>query len=361
MRMIGELSLGGVSVKHWRTLSRFAEQKSPRRSLPVALISPCLFLILLLAVPARAAVAVPVVGQPSPFYGAAGRAVKAMATVEPAEIVIDDSLVFTLTIQGLLNPADVKRPDLSAIEEFRRDFEVSDDATPVSEPAETRVFRYRLRPYKTTVQAVPSVSFPYFDPDRPQPPDQPSFPFRKVRTAAMPIRVRSSAEPAARLPVPLEVPAFAETLANDAGRGLPDWVWWVGAFAPPLAAMMGGIVGRVRYPNAHQRAGRRRSRAARIALTSLTRLGGHSADPAHIVGIVARYLAERFDLPGVSCTPEDATRHLAQTGASPEAIADAGDFFRTADAVRFSPDAIVSAGSLRAAAERLIRRNEGEE
>ena len=91
-----------------------------------------------------AGVDIPTLGQPSPFYGAAGKGVKVEATADPTELTLDDAILFTLRITNLDNAPDVRRPDLGELEAFR-DFQVEDDSTPASEPAGTRVFRYRLR------------------------------------------------------------------------------------------------------------------------------------------------------------------------------------------------------------------------
>ena len=47
---------------------------------------------------APAEVMIPVVGQPSPFYGAAGRDVKVEAQADPVELTLDDTIVFTLRV-----------------------------------------------------------------------------------------------------------------------------------------------------------------------------------------------------------------------------------------------------------------------
>src|SRR5262245_61265476 len=62
-------------------------------------------------------VSIPVVGQPSPFYGAAGSGVKIETIASPVELAIDDSLLFTIRVSKLVNADDVQRPDLSAIDE----------------------------------------------------------------------------------------------------------------------------------------------------------------------------------------------------------------------------------------------------
>src|SRR5262245_29178539 len=97
---------------------------------------------------------IPVIGQPSPFYGAAGKKVKAEAQAEPLTLSTEDTIVFTLRILNLENPADVQRPDLSEIDAFRRDFQIEDGPPADTEPAGTRIFRYKLRPRRDSVTAI---------------------------------------------------------------------------------------------------------------------------------------------------------------------------------------------------------------
>lgn len=315
--------------------------------------------VLLLAGHSRAEVEIPTVGQPTPFYGAAGSGVKVEASAEPTELSPDDAILYTLTVRNLLNPTEVQRPDLSELEAFRRDFQVEDDPTPESEPAGTRVFWYRLRPRGVGVTRIPELVFPFYNPNVPQPPDRPDLPFQKARTQPIPIRVRPTPPPPQAM-VPLEVPAFAESL-DDSSGGVPAWVWWLAAVGPPVLAVGWCVGWRALNPAGARLARRRRSRAARHALRTLHALGRHPpADPGAVVGCVAAYLAERFDLPGLFRTPADLTRRLTEAGASAEAVAECEAFLRAADVARFAPSPAGAGDALATDAEHLVRRLEGE-
>jgi len=319
-----------------------------------------LLAVLLLTAPVGAAeVAIPAVGQPSPFYGAAGKGVKVEATAEPTVLTLDDTITFTLRVRNLENAADVRRPDLGELDDFR-DFQVEDDPTPEAEPPGTRVFRYRLRPRAASVTAIPAVVFPYYDPSLPQPPDRPDFPFRKARTEPIPVRIEKKA-PRPLEVVPLDVPAFAAAPAVDSSPAVPGWVWWLAVVVPPAAAVGGCVVWAIVNPAGARLARRRRSRAARAALRNLHALGRHPpADPAAVVAAVATYLAERHDLPGLFRTPDDLARRLREAGADAATVAECEAFVREADAARFAPSPEVTGEALIADAERLIRRQEGE-
>ncbi len=314
----------------------------------------------LLPLSARAELNIPVVGRPTPFYDAAGKDVVAEATAEPTDVTPDDSIAFTLTIRNLRNPDEVRKPDLEDLEPFRRAFRIEDDATPISEPAGTRIFRYRLRPRGADVHEIPKLTFPYYDPDRPQPPDRPDFPFRRAETKPIAIRVVKTAAPPLPI-VPLEVPEFAASLATPGATEVPNFVWWLAVAIPPFAAAGFVLVWRLLNPEGSRLARRRRSRAARIALKALHAAGRYRPDDATpVVEILAGYLSERFDMSGVFRTPGDVTNRLREANASSELVDECAGFFHAADVARFAPSAGFGAESLRADAERLIRRLEGD-
>jgi hypothetical protein len=307
----------------------------------------------------RAGVEIPTVGQPSPFYGAAGKGVKIEVAVEPVELSLDDTLTYILRVRNLDNPADVRRPDLGEIDAFR-DFQVEDDAEPVTEPAGTRVFRYRLRPRKASITAVPGFVFPYYDPGIAQPADQPELPFRKARAEPVPIHIRKPAPGPVEV-VPLDVPDFALAPAVPTATEMQAWVWWLAAVLPPTLVIGGCALWLVVNPAGARLARRRRSRSAKSALRNLHSLGRHPpADPASVVACVAAYLSDRYDLPGLYRTPGDLARRLREAGADPATVAECEAFVWSADAARFAPAPEVTGEALLADAERLIRRREGE-
>ena len=306
-----------------------------------------------------AEVRIPAIGQPTPFYGAAGSGVAITATADPTIIHLDDWLIYTVRVEKLINAADVRRPDLNELDAFSSVFQIEDAASP-NEPAGTRVFRYRLRPRRADVTSIPAFTFPYYDPAIAQPPDLPGFPFRKVRADAIPIRVtKKTVSPLP--PVPLDVPVWAEAPASGVPIRVPAWAWWLAATLPPLAALGGCAIWRVLNPAGARLARRRRSRAARAAIRTLHSLDRHPpADPAAVVWCVAGYLAERFDLPGVFRTPGDLSGRLREAGADSPTIAECQVFLHAADVARFAPRPDVTAEALIADAERLVRRLEGE-
>jgi hypothetical protein len=322
-------------------------------------VTALLGLVVLTSV-ARAELSIPVIGQPSPFYGAAGKGIKVEAKADPVELTLDGSLVYTLTVRNLANPGDVQRPDLNEIDGFRRNFQIEDEPADRAEPNGTRVFRYCLRPRTAEVRAIPKFTFPYYNPDLPQPADMPGFPFQRVQTDEIPIRIRKIVPPVPPAG-PVEVPAFAESVADRTDWTAPGWAWWLAGVAPPVLALAGCVAWRGLNPDGARLARRRRSRSARAALKALHALGRHPpVDLAAVVWSVAGYLAERYDLPGVFRTPGEVAFRMREAGAPASAVAECAAFFHAADAARFSPTPDVTAESVLADAERLIRGQEGE-
>jgi hypothetical protein len=320
-----------------------------------------LVIAIILAIPAfgRAEVNIPAIGQPSPFYGAAGSGVKLETSAEPIEVGPNEFLTFTLRISRLDNAGEVRRPELAEIDAFR-DFEIEDVAEPGADSAGTRTFRYRLRPRRANIRAIPGLAIAYYDPNLPQPPDRPDFPFRKARAEAIAIHIRKSEAPPVRV-IPLDVPDFAASPAVDASVKIPGWAWWLAIVVPPVLAVGACIVWQIRNPVGARLARKRRSRAARSALKSLHGLSRQSnADPAAVVVCLAAYLAERHNLPGLYLTPGELKNRMAEAGVDTATIEECQGFWRAADAVRFAPTPLVSHEALIADAERLIRRQEGE-
>ena len=303
---------------------------------------------------------IPVIGQPTPFYGAAGTGVTVEASADRTELTPQDTIAYTLQIQHLANAADVQRPNLTEIDAFYKDFQIEDVDAAEQHAAGTRVFRYRLRPRRATVASIPALSFPYYDPTRPQPPDRPDFPFLSARTKPIPIRIRKSAAPV--LPVmPLDVPDFAAAPAEPSSTGMPSWAWYLAALAPPIAAIVWCAIWTIMNPAGARLAKGRRSRAARTALRRLHAWGRREpAELGAIVECVEAYLAERYTLVSIMHTPNERSRQLIEAGTSAEFVAHCVEFFRFADTARFAPGPTITGDILIAEAEQLIRQQEGE-
>lgn len=321
---------------------------------------PALAILLTLSAAHADDVTIPVIGQPTPFYGAAGTGVTIEMNADRTELTLSDSIALTLRARRLINAGDVQRPDLSALEVFSKDFQIEEMDANEPQPDGTRVFRYRLLPRRATVVSIPAFAFPYYDPSRPQPPDRPDFPFLVARSNAIPIRIHKADVPI--LPaIPLEIPDFAAKPAEDASTGVRFWVWYVAALGPPIVAIVWCVTWTIANPGGARLAKRRRSRAARTALRRLGALGRHQSEGfGVIVECVDSYLATRYTLPAISFTPEDLARQLTDAGANADSVQQCVSFLRSADTARFAPGSSITADALLAEAEQLIRQQEGE-
>lgn len=296
-------------------------------------------------------VTIPVVGRPVPFFNAASHNATALATTDRSTVSLDESMELTLTFGNLLNPGDVIRPDLKSVDSFARQFQIDDLSDGSNPPAGSAVFRYRLRPRSLDVGEVPRFVFPYYDPNRPQPPDRPGLPFRKVETNPIPIRVvrpKISAPPL----VPLDVPSDAESLAEDQTIIVPRGVWLLGLLAPPALLVLAMVVRFLVWPEGARLARRRRSRAARWAMKAISS-SRDDLSIREIVGHVSNYLTFRFHLSVRPVTPLDARHALTAACVAVEHVDRCVQFFLDADGARFAPGG--SANDLREQALQLIR------
>lgn len=306
---------------------------------------------------------IPVVGRPaSDFYNAAGDGVKLTASAAPTEVPLNEWTTFTLTITKLLNAADIEKPSLKALPEFDG-FQIDEakELDPPYNPAkrDQRIFVYKLRPNSKAIESIPEIAFHYYDPKRVVLPNRPQDRFRKGLSNFVPIRVLPPVAPPPVAVLPLEIPAFALSLATEdgpcAGRSsIPNWIWMLALALPPFLAVGWVLWWKALYPDAAKLLQLKRHRAVRHALAALSRLGRAGDEGAQAVAAAMhRYLHERFDVPVYARTPPEIAAHLQATGCSTEPIEQATAFFRDCDAARFGPHLDMSA-ELVAAAQRLI-------
>jgi hypothetical protein len=316
-------------------------------------------LFLLLATPLHAQIAIPVVGRPIPFYGAAGHDVRVEVKAEPTTLTLDQELLYTITLRNLANPSEVSAPPLDTLDSFR-DYQVVLDKQPTeAATADSRTFRYRLRPRGKDISSIPSWTYPYFDHTIAAPPDRPGFPFRKARTASIPIQIITAPPPESPkiAPMPLTVPSFADSTANRPSWKVPDWFWATALLGIPGVLALGVWLWHWVIPDAARRAHHRRSRAARLAIKSIRSLGSNAA-PEPLVQTMLHYLTLHFGWHGSVQLPSEIERELRQAGQPKELIEEIVAFFKKGDEARFSPRSRGRGESLASDAETLINRLE---
>jgi hypothetical protein len=302
---------------------------------------------------------IPLVGRPPnlPFSGASGD-FDVEARAAPTVLRAEQPLTLTVTVRAA---GPVRRPprriDLRRVPAFAEAFYLDDPAGAERHPdGRTWEFDYRLRPKGAGVAEVPGVPFVFFNPAiRPA-----SRGFQVRYTDPVPLRVLPPEE---FRPLPT-LPEEAFQLATGPGLLARQSPW-----SPPGPAALGLLLAAPPLlcagwyaawhrlnPDAARRARRRRSQAARRALTELRRAAPLPAPEraARVAGAVAGYLRERFDFAVAEPTPVEAATALGRAGCRPEQVEQAARLFRACDAARFVPGADGEAPGLPAEAARLI-------
>jgi hypothetical protein len=306
---------------------------------------------------------VPLVGRPSdlPFSEASGT-FRVDVQAEPTTVEAEEPVLFTLTVKAV---GPVKKPpkrlDLRQLPAFAERFHVEDAAGTHPDP-QTWEFAYRLRPRHVEVSDIPAVPFVYFNPAI-----QPaSKGFQVVFTDPVPLKVR----PREAFQTPLAVPENLFQLGTGRALLARQTPWsppgLLGAAfllaAPPILCWVWFVWWRRRYPDSARVSRQRRSRAAREALRLLEQAGRQTpAEQAELAAAaVAGYLQQRLDLPVAEPTPAETAGHLLKVGCSLDLTAQAEEFFRACDAVRFRPAAGPNGTELVQTASRFILALEAE-
>ena len=279
----------------------------------------------------------PVERQTPDFYGAiaAGRSgVRVAWSVDRTEVSLDSEVSLTLTVRNAANPQELTRPNLSARDDFARDFQVFDGTTPPPPPDADEVrFVYRLRPRAVDTATVPALRYRYYRPDLPE---GRRFPTTYADPLTITVTPPKPKEVPVAAPVPLDAPEEFFTLADDrptlaSGRS----VWLVPAVLIPFRVGGWVAVWRRLFPNAARLARLRRSRAVRIALDRL-RKARTSDDPTEVAAAAVRgYLVARFGVPPTAQTPAEVVAGLRLVERE-NLAADAEAFLRACDAARFA-------------------------
>ncbi len=228
-----------------------------------------LLLILLAGTAVADGVTIPLIGQPPVFYGLAGHGVTAEATAGPTTITRDQSCTLTLRLANLLNAPDVRRPVLEDMDAaFRDDFQVEAMADGPAGKGE-RVFRYRLWPRRVGALEIPVIALAYYDPRRNDTPA--AFSGRSRTEDPVTITVTNPAGPPPMPPMPLAIPAFAETLEEVSSPWATPrtLVRVLGLLLLPLAAL--GFFAWRKNPGDDIQQRRRRTKVARRTRRRLRR------------------------------------------------------------------------------------------
>jgi hypothetical protein len=308
----------------------------------------------------------PAVDQPDDFSGAVGvYSIRFRAT--PTEVAVEDPITLTVIITGT-GPGKYL-PGRAKLRLFPPEMDKDFFVQPL--PEEDRhlaglwegvwEFVYRLRPKHAGVKRTPELRFVYYDPMKGL--------YQPARIRGIPIKVTPRAQAAVRKEttrVPqaperfYELATGASVLARSghAGEFYPLLLACL-VLAPPGICAAWYALRRRLHPEAGWRARRRRSRAAREALTALLTVAGASIGE-RTASVLAGYLRQRLELNGAEPTPAEVAVHLGRAGISPGVTGRVAAFFRTCDAARFAPSPPHESAALAADARALVHALEAE-
>jgi hypothetical protein len=304
----------------------------------------------------------PVAGRPPNFSGAVGAKVSVQTQAAPRELQAEEPLTFTVRITGSTALDQVVRPSLKGIPAFTRSFHIDDLAERRLAEQRAVEFDYRLRPRSAGVREIPRLPFVFFKPGIvPE-----HLGFQTTYAPAIPLTVKPRAEvrptdiqgTGEQSPIPDRFYALADVVLDREPTLPPSPLMLALLFAvPPAGCAAWYVAWSRRHPDAARQARQRRSRAARQALRALDR-ARIDGDPTAVLGIVAEYLTQRFDLAPAEPTPAEIASHLRRMELSADLAEEAARLFRAADAARFTPGGTTLATDWKADARALIDRLE---
>jgi hypothetical protein len=290
----------------------------------------------------------PIQGRPTfaPFSNAIG-SFQVVTLATPTTLKAEDPLTFTVqvTADGAVSQPP-ERLDLRELPEFAESFYIEDRADQDAADDSSWKFVYLLKPRDTSVRAIPSFPFIYFQPG--VLPASRGYMTRWAPSIPLSVRPRDEVPPGkgpdslAPIDAPPTVYQFIEdrsVLRKQQDIGLSPVSIGIVLVLPPALCAGWYLTWRHLYPNAAQMARHRRSKAARRALKLLRRAEKKTAgdQTRQVTAVITSYLRERLDLPTSEPTPAEVADHLQARHLTPGLIERAVRFFKEADAARFQP------------------------
>ena len=268
--------------------------------------------------------------QKDDFYGALakdGKSIKATWTLDKALTTSADSTL-TLTLANVLNPDEVKSPDLASRPEFQAAFVQIESPSRIEHDSKSDTVKIitTVRPRNPGKLKVPELKFVYYLPGA----------MRFQTTYAESID-RVVGSPISAITVPLDGPPgfFVERPVSHT-MAVPAWCWW--AVPMVLTSIAVGFVlwHRKRFPQAAERARILRIRAVRVALNDLRRLPSDA--PAQSLAVIwQRYLVARYGVSPTANTPQELAEELARLKFPQARAAQATAMIEQLHAAQFGP------------------------
>ena len=311
---------------------------------------------------------VPAEDRPADYTGAVGQ-YRFEADVRPRELKVGEPLTVTLRLTGRGNLSTARPPsytdtDLYKTYEARQSGDTPDPAADTG----STTFEQVVIPRTETLDALPALTFTYFDPD--------ASAYRTATAGPFPLTVHPSDTTTSALLVQIpdaDTPDHARALilGTDIIYLQPAPTRWLDPTASPLPRLIGTIALFVApilalaalYLTTHHRrhlaadiAYARRLQAPRVARAALRRAEAAARAPnpppesifTPLAEAATAYFAHRLNLPPGAATPSAILSVLEKAPLPPDDLARWRDFFTLSDAIRYGaaptlpPDALTT-------------------
>ena len=270
---------------------------------------------------------VPTEGRPPSFSGAVGRyTFEVYAAPKVAKVGDPIDLTLSITGDGILE--NVLPPDLTKEARLDEQFKVHAEAPATEITENTKTFRYTIRAKHENVEAIPPLSFSYFDVAAGE--------FKTARSKPVPLSISPTATMSLNDVVETSGGAARSRLGRERDEGILadfggenvlanqqfNWQLSHGLMAilllPPIA-FAASLIAQRRVTRLRTDPALARSRAARkTTLAGLARLRGRAGEASHaefcsdLSKALTCYVADKLNLPREGLTMEDVGRRLAE-------------------------------------------------
>lgn len=307
-------------------------------------------------------------GKPFDFSGAIGN-YEFKVSAKPERVEQGQPVTLTMAIKG--DPLDgVAGPDLKRFPELAARFDFSAEESPGEKEGNTKVFRRAIFPRREGEQAIPPISWSYFDPDAHQYVSVTSDPIPIVVDPATSLHAdggteMDAANGATKLTrtgggiTPNEVRAARALINHDVGLQ-PALIGAVLVCPPALCLCVMLVTWRGAKLRSDANFLRRRG-ALRRATSRIREAAAESSKLSQtnlLAEAVTGYIADRFGLPPGAMTSAEAEGIIVERTGNREVAAKAAAFLSSCDAARFAGGAsagLSAAGAAKEASEIVER------
>ena len=293
----------------------------------------------------------PMEDRPPSFQGALGRYSLRVAA-KPNRVEQGQPVTLTIAIRG--KPLEgVAGPDLAQHPELTSRFDFSRNELVGDMESSTKTFRLAIFPKQQGEQTIPPIRWSYFDPK------SEVFVTRTSNPIPLTVDPPSATSTAINLANENESLQNGETLTILTGGISPNYVdpvavlasqvfvfsrvWSAALLFPPLF-WLGATIIAWRSERFRADSGLARRRRAVRNAQPLIRSALHGSDAterwASLAEAMTGYLADRFNLPPGTLTPDDTRTLLESHAVEPQLARDLVSFLTTADAARYAPSVL---------------------